>query len=320
MTRRDHNVAAPLQTRHLRPDAWRYIRPDALRFIRPDVTRILAPAMTAAGAPEMDLKFRADQRRIPAGQPGGGRWADMLAALIWGLPSAANSEEDEDDGASEDGGDERTPSNGAATSFRNAYAQAEEISPVEHVDTSPRPGSLSGESEGVELQTEVAPSKPGDAELIDPTDPLPIVPVAQRSRTFTDKYGDPYYSPGGHHEMPQSIFQKWDLQPETRRVFNDGTTGPVPRDTFRTSPDGVPQGHFWDGPNGAHAKYNDAVRELTDRFMNDRGISPSQMTPDQAWELLGEIRESADPRIRGYNDSVRLLRRLKLLRTGRGSQ
>ena len=115
-------------------------------------------------------------------------------------------------------------------------------------------------------------------------------------------------------------FQKWDLQPETRQVFNDGTTEPVPRDTFRTSPDGVPQGHFWDGPDGAHAEYNDAVRELTDRFMNDRGISPSQITPDHAWELLGEIRESADPRIRGYNDSVRLLRRLKLLRTGRGSQ
>lgn len=319
MTQQFHGGVHPPHARYLRPDAGRYIRPDALRFIRPDVARVLAPGTAAADMfPGINHKFRADQRRIPAGQSGAGRWTDMLASLIFGGPSSSETaEEDEGD---EDSGEERGPSTGAEETFRNAYAEVGEAPSVEEIDASPASGSVWGESEGPELETDITASEPGNAELADPTDPLPIVPVAQRSRSFTDKYGDPYYSPGGHHEMPQSTFRKWDLQPETRRVFDDATTGSLPTDTFRTGPNGLPQGHFWNGPDGAHGRYNQAVNELSEKFLSDRSIRPSEMTPDDAWQLLAEIRESKDPRIRDYNDSVRLLRKLRMLRTGRGSQ
>lgn len=324
MTHQWHDEADPQRARYLRPDAGRYIRPDASRFVRPDVARVLAPGTTTAEMfPGADLKFRADQRRIPAGQFGAGRWTDMLLSLVLGGPSAApDSDEEEDDESEgdEESDDGRAPSTGAVEAFRNAYAEAEEAPSVEAVDASWVPDSLPVGSEDLEIETDIAPSEPSSAELIDPNDPLPIIPAAQRSRSFTDKYGDPYYSPGGHHEMPQSTFRKWDLQPETRRVFDEATTGPLPKDTFRTSPNGVPQGHFWNGADGAHGRYNQAVNELSEKFLNDRNIRPSEMTPDDAWQLLAEIRESKDPRIRDYNDSVRLLRRLRFLRTGRGFQ
>jgi hypothetical protein len=81
--------------------------------------------------------------------------------------------------------------------------------------------------------------------------------------------------------------------------------------------EGVFKGHYWDGPKGRHREYNNAVRELSDQFMRDRDIAPETMTPDQARDLLKEIRESDDPRIRDYNRMVRMLRRVFRLRGGR---
>jgi hypothetical protein len=319
MMDRSSDGAHASQARYLRPDASRYIRPDALRFVRPDVVRVLAPGETAA-----EIKYRADQRRIPAGQFGGGRWTDTLLTLIFGEPPSTDKEdedgEDDDGTEDDDSDDDGERVSNAEETFRNAYADTPPIADVDDGSTSSDGDGLHQDA-GLEIETDVGPSPSDDTTApSDQTDPLPIVPVAQRSRSFTDKYDDPYYSPGGHHEMPQGVFKKWDLQPETRRVFDDATTGPLPRDTFRTSPDGVPQGHFWNGPDGAHGRYNQAVNELSEKFLNDRNIRPSEMTPDDAWQLLAEIRESKDPRIRDYNDSVRLLRRLRLLRTGRGSQ
>lgn len=60
----------------------------------------------------------------------------------------------------------------------------------------------------------------------------------------------------------------------------------------------------------AHREYNGAVRELSDRFMKEREIEPSRMTPEQASDLLKEIRESEDRRIRDYNRTMRMLRRI----------
>lgn len=232
MMGRSSDGAHSLQARYLRPDASRYIRPDALRFVRPDVARVLAPGTAAELFPDTDLKYRADQRRIPAGQSGGGRWTDMLLTLIFGGPSSADSEDEDvedDDGTEDDDNDddgERVPS--AEETFRNAYAGSPPITDVDDGSTS-SDGDGSYQDAGPEIETDIGSSQSDDTTApVDQTDPLPIVPVAQRSRFFTDKYGDPYYSPGGHHEMPQSIFQKWDLQPETRRVFNEGTTGLCP--------------------------------------------------------------------------------------------
>jgi hypothetical protein len=319
MTRHLSSGSTPVSSRYLRPDANRYVRSDAMRFIRPDIARVLVPGTIIPDVlPVIDLKYRTDQRRIPAGQPGGGRWVDMLASLIWGVPlSNANNERDDDGGEA----DEPRRADARDDAYRNAHAELSSIAEVDKGEATSGSDELRGEDDLLKLELDPTPTDADDTTaLTDPDDPLPIVPVAQRSRSFTDKYGDPYYSPGGHHEMPQSTFRKWELPPETRRVFDEATTGSLPTDTFRTNPDGVPQGHFWNGPDGAHGRYNQAVNELSEKFLSDRNIRPNQMTPDQAWELLAEIRESADPRIRGYNDSLRLLRRLRILRTGRGSQ
>jgi hypothetical protein len=135
-----------------------------------------------------------------------------------------------------------------------------------------------------------------------------------------DDAGQPYYQRGGHHEMPRGVYRNWALSDETRRVFDRATTGSVPSSMLRTTPDGVPYGNFWTGPSGAHGQYNRAVEQLSERFIERNGISPQQMTPDHARALLKEIRETDDPRIRNFNNAMRLLRRIIPLRSGRGSE
>lgn len=135
-----------------------------------------------------------------------------------------------------------------------------------------------------------------------------------------DDDGTPYYKPGGHHEVPKAVYGKWNLPPETAAVFKNGTTGKMPQMLLRTTPDGVPVGHLWDGSNGAHGIYNQAVDKLGRDFMSRNGITGPQMTPDHAWALLKEIRETDEPIIRDYNKSMRLLRRLGILRIWRGRE
>jgi len=76
-------------------------------------------------------------------------------------------------------------------------------------------------------------------------------------------------------------------------------------------------GNFWDGPGGAHKTYNTAVEELSRDYIEKNGIDLKKMTPDQARDLLKEIKDSDDPRIRNFNDALRTLRRVFRLRTGR---
>jgi hypothetical protein len=68
------------------------------------------------------------------------------------------------------------------------------------------------------------------------------------------------------------------------------------------------KGRYWDGPEGAHRSYCVAVEQLMMKFMGERKIVPETMTPDQARDLLKEIRETDDPRIRDFNRSMRMLR------------
>jgi hypothetical protein len=86
----DHEAAwlAQQRARWLRPDAERWIRPDAARFLKPGTT-------PADVFPALARKYRPDQPRIPAGQPGGGRWTDdwrsapgTLSDLIKPIPAA----------------------------------------------------------------------------------------------------------------------------------------------------------------------------------------------------------------------------------------
>ena len=120
--------------------------------------------------------------------------------------------------------------------------------------------------------------------------------------------------------MSQGVYDKWNLQPETRKVFKESTTGKLPPMVLRTTPDGVPIGNFWNGSSGAHGIYNEAVRELANDFLRRNNIRLENMTPDQARAVLKEIRESPDPRIRNFNATIRLFRRLFPLRTGRGTE
>jgi hypothetical protein len=140
--------------------------------------------------------------------------------------------------------------------------------------------------------------------------------IAHAGETLTDAFGDPYYNAGGHHEMTQELYNKWNLRPETLEVFKKATTGTVPEVSIRSTPDDRSTRHVWDGRSGLHGMYNQAVRELADGFLKKNGITPEQMTPDHARALLKEIRESEDPRIRDFNNNIRRIRRLFRLRPG----
>lgn len=69
------------------------------------------------------------------------------------------------------------------------------------------------------------------------------------------------------------------------------------------------EGRYWDGPEGAYRSYCDAVEQLSDKFLRERNIVPETITTDQARDLLKEIRETDDPRIRDFNRTMRILRR-----------
>jgi len=111
----------------------------------------------------------------------------------------------------------------------------------------------------------------------------------------------------GHHYVPRTVFRKHPLQPETAKVFEDATTGQLhdPRTNRNTK---------------EHMAYNDAVgRDLT-RYMEETGITPEQMTPDQAREFVDRIKNSSDPIISGFNKKI-IMRELRfLIRRGRGSE
>ena len=122
----------------------------------------------------------------------------------------------------------------------------------------------------------------------------------------------------GHHKVPVGVYGKLPLQDETRKVFENATTGPI--GLRGASESGQPRGHYWDGPKGAHKAYNDAVENRLNRFMENQNIRPEQMTPDQARAFLREIESSQNPAIRDYNNAIRFLQLLRRLRIGgRGS-
>jgi len=110
----------------------------------------------------------------------------------------------------------------------------------------------------------------------------------------------------GHHLVPGEIYRTESLQPETRKVFEGETIGPLRAQTHNNG----------DG----HSEYNKAVKEAFDRFKAEHGIARSEeITPTQAREFLDEIRGSFDPRIRQFNMRI-ILRVLRFyIRRGRGA-
>jgi len=111
--------------------------------------------------------------------------------------------------------------------------------------------------------------------------------------TYAYVFGNPlsYVDPeglAGHHLVPQAIWRNEPLRPETARVFDRATTGPIPG------------GHnFGDG----HSAYNKAVNEMWDKAKAG-GMNCQSMTPNQAEDFVRQVRQSQDPRIRDFNHRI----------------
>jgi hypothetical protein len=95
----------------------------------------------------------------------------------------------------------------------------------------------------------------------------------------------------GHHWVPRQVFGDEPLTRETRKAFDEATTGPLRG-----------QQH---GNSREHIEYNKAAKDAFDSFKARNGIARSEdMTPEQAKKLVGEIKASTDPRIRNLNMKI----------------
>lgn len=93
--------------------------------------------------------------------------------------------------------------------------------------------------------------------------------------------------PAGIISLAKYAYRDLPLQPETKKVFDQATTGPLQAGPHRYSLD--------------HAAYNDAVKHSLMQFMRDNGIIAETMTPDLAQRFLDSVKRSSDPRIRDFN-------------------
>jgi hypothetical protein len=292
----------PLWMRH---DAQLWVRHDAARFLPPgmdpaDVFPALAHKRAVADA-AFDAEIERERRALAA-----------LRAEVDELKAALARRRLEESKYSPSqprvpGGNPRggqwTDRNGGQSTGTSL------VQPMANVDI----GDLNGSSE----LTGLFNIAPGDTGI----DGLDLAgdfnQVGSDGKPVTDVDGSPYYAPRGHHEMPKAVYSKWDLSPETAKVFDQSTTGELPKGRVPLDDEGVLTGHYWNGPRGEHGVYNEAIADLSDKFMRERNITPETMTPDQARDLLKEIRESDDPRIRSYNRTIRMLRRVFRFRGGR---
>ena len=71
--------------------------------------------------------------------------------------------------------------------------------------------------------------------------------------------------------------------------------------------------HWYDE---AHRQYSQGVRELYVKYLKDKGITPGQMTPTHAHEVLRAIAASEDHRIQFYRQFITRFYRMYRLRSG----
>jgi len=73
-----------------------------------------------------------------------------------------------------------------------------------------------------------------------------------------------------------------DLSDDAVDVFDHALTGgPLPRGL-----------HSWDGPTGVHGRYNEAVAELFDDFLKQKGLTPGQVSRLEAEEFVQVVLKS----------------------------
>jgi hypothetical protein len=111
----------------------------------------------------------------------------------------------------------------------------------------------------------------------------------------------------GHHIVPGEIYRNEPLKPETRKVFERATIGPL----------GAPP-HGWDRQ---HKEYNKAAYDIFDRYKAEKGLSSEELKPEHAEEIVRKVRGSPDPRIRGViMKNVMRQIRFFMFRGGRGTE
>jgi hypothetical protein len=229
-----------------------------------------------------EAKYSPSQPRVPAGNPRGGQWTDRSGGQ----------------------GTVATPSPDTGQGTAAGLAQ-----PMGNVGI----GDVSGSSELGGLFN-IGPRD----RTVDGVDlAANFNQVGSDGKLVLDVDGSPYYAPGGHHAAPWAEYSKMNFPPETRKIFDQSTSGELPKGRFLVDDSGIPKGHYWDGPRGQHGQYNAAVKELMEAFMRDRNLTPETTTPDHARDILKAIRESEDPRIRDYTRMIRTLRQIFRLRGGR---
>jgi hypothetical protein len=104
---------------------------------------------------------------------------------------------------------------------------------------------------------------------------------------------------GGHHYIPRQVYKDRKALPkETRKVFEEATTGTLSDNTLNVF-------------STAHRRYNKAVNNLFNQFLTKNGIEEAQMTPDHARQLLKEVIASNDPPIRNFNQRIWLREALR---------
>jgi hypothetical protein len=137
-------------------------------------------------------------------------------------------------------------------------------------------------------------------------------------RIVSDAIPDNQWLPGadyagvGHHWVTQQFYRRLPFSRETRRVFRGATSGPIPLGMY----DQNRQNLFRHALDRQHRQYSAAIEEFVKNYMSANGITPQQMTPAQAHDVLRAVQGSNDPRVQGYNAMIRSLRQLYRLRTG----
>jgi len=111
---------------------------------------------------------------------------------------------------------------------------------------------------------------------------------------------------GGHHYVARQVYKNRNLSNETRKVFEDATTGTLADKTTNVF-------------SKPHRNYNKAVHEVFDRFLEKSNITEEQMTPDHARQMLKDVVTSNDPRIRNFNLRI-MMREIFRLPRFRGNE
>jgi len=111
----------------------------------------------------------------------------------------------------------------------------------------------------------------------------------------------------GHHWYARQFYRRYPFSRETRMVFRAGTSGPLTSELWsKRRNEWIKHGRGYDR---LHREYDRAVDELVNGYMRDRNISPQQMTPAQAREVVDLVQKSTHPHIQKFVRNIKTLRR-----------